>query len=222
MEMTDFNVLTFNSKSFPSTEPLVVGLNERVRIRLGNLSTMSHHPIHLHGYYFNVTATDGGPIPPAGQWPETTVIVPVGSTRTIEFVADALGDWALHCHMTHHVMNQMGHEGPNMVGADPKRINGRVQPVVPAYMSMGHNGMGDMAEMDMPVPRNSIPMKGGRGPFGTIDMGGMFTILKVRRDPAKENGTGWHSHEPGTVADEATSDDLLADGIDTKTKRSGT
>jgi FtsP/CotA-like multicopper oxidase with cupredoxin domain len=214
MEMTDFNVLTFNSKSFPSTEPLVVGLNERVRIRFGNLSTMSHHPIHLHGYYFNVTATDGGPIPAAGQWPETTVIVPVGSTRTIEFVADALGDWAMHCHMTHHVMNQMGHEGPNMVGADPKRINGRVQPVVPAYMSMGHNGMGDMAEMGMPVPRNSIPMKGGQGPFGTIDMGGMFTILKVRRDPTKEDGTGWHSNEPGTVADAATAEELRADGVD--------
>src|SRR5262249_37986369 len=114
--MLDFNVLTFNSKCYPATEPLLVGRGERVRIRLGNLSAMDHHPIHLHGHSFKVTATDGGAIPEAGQWPETAVLVPVGSTRTIEFVADALGDWALHCHMTHHVMNQMGHARPSMVG----------------------------------------------------------------------------------------------------------
>ena len=47
-------------------------------------------------------------------------------------------------------------------------------------MTMGETGMGDMAEMGMPVPKNSIPMVGGKGPFGYIDMGGMFTILKVR------------------------------------------
>jgi FtsP/CotA-like multicopper oxidase with cupredoxin domain len=51
-EMKDFNVLTFNSKAFPGTEPLVVGRGERVRIRLGNLSPMDHHPIHLHGLSF--------------------------------------------------------------------------------------------------------------------------------------------------------------------------
>src|SRR5690606_41896838 len=61
--------------------------------RCGNLSAMDHHPIHLHGYAFRVTETDGGPIPTAGQWPETTVLVPTGATRTVEFEADAPGDW---------------------------------------------------------------------------------------------------------------------------------
>ena len=83
-----------------------------VRIRLGNLSAMDHHPIHLHGYHFFVTATDGGDIPESAQRPETSVLTPVGSTRTIQFVADNPGDWAFHCHMTHHVMNQMGHTIP--------------------------------------------------------------------------------------------------------------
>jgi FtsP/CotA-like multicopper oxidase with cupredoxin domain len=212
--MLDFNVLTFNSKAFPATEPLVVQKNERVRIRLGNLSAMDHHPIHLHGYHFKVTATDGGYIPEAGQWPETTVLVPVGSTRDIEFVADAPGDWALHCHMTHHVMNQMGHDIPVTVGADLRRAEQRVQSVVPSYMTMGEDGMGDMADMKMPVPSNSIPMVGGRGPFGTIDMGGMFTILKVRDDAKREDGTGWYDHPKGTVADVASVDELAEDGID--------
>ena len=213
-EMIDFNVLTFNSKAFPGTEPLVVGRNERVRIRLGNLSATDHHPIHLHGYHFKVTATDGGSIPEAGQWPETTVLVPVGSTRDIEFVADAPGDWALHCHMTHHIMNQMGHDVPVTVGADMGRAERRIRSVLPPYMTMGANGMGDMAEMKMPVPPNSIPMVGGRGPFGTIDMGGMFTVLKVRDDPEREDGTGWYEHPKGTVADVADERDLAADGID--------
>lgn len=216
--MLDFNVLTFNSKAFPGTAPLVVGAGERVRIRIGNLSAMDHHPIHLHGHYFNVTATDGGYIPPAGQWPETTVLVPVGSTRTIEFTAIP-GDWAMHCHMTHHVMNQMGHDVPVMLGADAKKIDRRVQAVVPAYMSMGQNGMGNMSEMGMPVPKNSIPMVGGKGPFGTVDMGGMFTILKVRDVPKSEDGSGWYEHPKGTVAEPATRDELAADGIDASPSR---
>ncbi|HLU40055.1 MAG TPA: copper oxidase, partial [Planctomycetota bacterium] len=96
-EMTDFNVLTFNAKVFPATAPLVVATGQRVRLRFGNLSAMDHHPIHLHGYSFQVTETDGGVIPPSARWPETTVLVPVGSTRTCEFVADVPGDWAMYC-----------------------------------------------------------------------------------------------------------------------------
>ena len=105
--MTDFNVLTMNAKAFPATAPMVAKTGERVRIRLGNLGAMDHHPIHLHGHRFWITETDGGVIPESARWPETTVLVPTGSTRTIELVADNPGDWPLHCHMTHHLMNQM-------------------------------------------------------------------------------------------------------------------
>ncbi|MDI1449870.1 copper oxidase [Polyangium sp. 6x1] len=213
-EMTDFNVLTFNSKAFPGTEPLVVGRGERVRIRFGNLSAMDHHPIHFHGLTFETTWTDGGEIPAAARHPETTVLVPVGSTRVIEFVPDELGDWAFHCHMTHHVMNQMGHGMPVMVGADARKIDPRMQSLVPSYMTMGQTGMGDMAEMGMPVPKNSIPMGGGPGPFGSIDMGGMFTILKVRDDPETADPKGWYQHPNGTVADRADASRMKADGID--------
>ena len=90
-EMSEFNILTINAKAFPGTDPLVVKKGERVRIRIGNLSAMDHHPIHLHGYQFRITETDGGAIPLSAQWPETTVLVPVGSTRTVEFVADEPG-----------------------------------------------------------------------------------------------------------------------------------
>jgi manganese oxidase len=214
LEMTDFNVLTFNSKVFPATEPLMVGRGERVRIRLGNLSAMDHHPIHLHGLSFHVTATDGGYVPASAQKPETTVLVPVGTTRTIEFVPTEPGDWAMHCHMTHHVMTQMGHGLPSMLGANTRQLDQAVRAVVPHYHSMGQKGMGNMADMRMPIPPNSLPMRGGRGPFATIDMGGMFTILKVRDDPNSADPKGFYAHPPGTVASAADPARMKADGID--------
>jgi FtsP/CotA-like multicopper oxidase with cupredoxin domain len=213
MEMTDFNVLTFNSKAYPGTAPLLVGRGERVRIRLGNLSPMDHHPIHLHGLSFTLTATDGGYVPESAQYPETTVLVPVGSTRVIEFVPELPGDWAMHCHMTHHVMTQMGHGMAPMTGVDAKKLDRRMERVLPAYMTMGTTGMGNMAEMGMPVPQNSLPMRGAMGPFSYIDMGGMFTILKVRERVDTADAAGWYAHPEGSVAGPADAARMQADGI---------
>jgi FtsP/CotA-like multicopper oxidase with cupredoxin domain len=217
LEMSDFNILTMNGKVFPSTGPLMCKTGDKVRIRLGNLGAMDHHPIHIHGYYFRITATDGEDIPLSAQWPETTALVGVGQTRTIEFIADAPGDWAFHCHMTHHVMNQMGHEFPNMVGMKSEDLDEKVRPLLPSYMTMGQTGMdmGRMAEV-MPMPPNSIPMKGAVGPFGDyISMGGMFTIVKVRdRLASYDQDPGWYKHPPGTVALKASAADLARDGID--------
>ena len=212
-EMTDFNLLTMNARVFPGTAPLVCKKGDRVRIRFGNLSAMDHHPIHLHGHHFKVVATDGGPLPLSAQWPETTVLVPTGSTRDVEFIADAPGDWAMHCHMTHHVMNQMGHNIPNMIGVDTSGIAKRARTLLPGYMSMGETGMGDMAGMGMPVPKNSIPMVGGDGPFDVITMGGMFTILKVRETLESYDDPGWYQYPAGSVADLAQAAELARDGV---------
>ncbi|HNH88125.1 MAG TPA: multicopper oxidase domain-containing protein, partial [Thiobacillaceae bacterium] len=171
MAMNDFNLLTMNGKCFPGTESLVAKLGDKVRIRFGNLSAMDHHPIHLHGFYFNVVGTDGGEIPVAARWPETTVLVPTGSTRDIEFVADAEGDWPMHCHMTHHLMNQMGHGLPNILGVDLSDLDARIRQLVPGYMSMGATGMGEMAEMSMDGPANSLSTYFAPGQYDPITMG---------------------------------------------------
>jgi hypothetical protein len=214
MAMNDFNVLTFNGKSFPATAPLVAEVGDLVRIRLANLGPMDHHPIHLHGHTFEVVATDGGPVPASARHPETSVLVPVGSTRTIELVARTPGDWAFHCHMTHHVMNQMGHNVANLVGADMRGVDAKLGRVVPGYMTMGAGGMAEMSAMHMQQPRNSISMVGGKGPHGIIDMGGMFTILKVRDKLGGSNGDpGWYDAPKGTTASEATAADLARDGV---------
>ena len=217
LEPSDFNVLTINGKVFPSTAPLICKTGQKVRLRLGNLGATDHHPMHIHGYHFRITATDGEDIPLSAQWPETTVLVAVGQTRNVEFIADAPGDWAFHCHMTHHVMNQMGHDFPNMIGVNPKALDEKIRPLLPAYMTHGHTGMdmGKMAEV-MPYPVNTISMKGATGPFGDyISMGGLFTIIKVRdRLTSYDEDPGWYEHPTGTVALRATDADLARDGID--------
>jgi manganese oxidase len=102
----DFNWLTFNGKAGPATTPLVIRLGDRVRVRLINLG-MDHHPIHLHGHTFFVTGTEGGPIPQSAWYPGNTALVGVAQARDFEFVAHNPGDWMLHCHLPHHMMNQM-------------------------------------------------------------------------------------------------------------------
>jgi hypothetical protein len=134
--------------------------NDKVRIRIGNL-TMTNHPMHIHGHEMFVTGTDGGPTPKAARWPEATIDIGVGQMRQIEFVADEEGDWAFHCHKSHHTMNAMGHNVPTMIGVDHTGIVKQLAKLVPDYMVMGERGMADMAEMEMPLPDNTIPMMTG-------------------------------------------------------------
>ncbi|WP_395400933.1 multicopper oxidase family protein [Pseudoduganella sp. UC29_106] len=204
--MLDFNLWTFNSRVFPGIASMPVRQGDKVRIRVGNL-TMTNHPIHLHGHEFEVTGTDGGWTPPASRWPEVTTDVAVGQMRAIEFVATDPGDWAFHCHKSHHTMNAMGHEVPTMIGVDHRGVAEKINKIVPDYMVMGDKG-GSMGGMEMPLPDNTLPMMTGEGPFGGVEMGGMFTVLKVRKDQKRGDyaDPGWYKHPVGTVAYEWTGD----------------
>jgi len=184
--MLDFNLWTWNSRAFPGIDPLVVRKNDRVRIRVGNL-TMTNHPIHLHGHEFQVTGTDGGWVPPTARWPEVTTDIGVGQMRAIEFVANNPGDWAFHCHKSHHTMNAMGHQVPTLLGVKQDDLVDKISNLVPDYMAMGETGMSEMSEMVamMPLPENTLPMMTGKGQFGDVNMGGMFSVLKVREGLAK-------------------------------------
>lgn len=199
--MTEFDLFTFNSRVFPGTAPLVVRTGDRVRIRFGNVAQESH-PVHLHGHSFKVVATDGGDIPPAAQWSETTIEIAPGQTRDIEFIAEK-GDWAMHCHRRHHPMNAMGHEVPNVLGVSQEGLEQRIQALLPGYMAMGETGMEEHAKhgAHMQGPANTLPMMGGDGPFGSIGMGGMFTLLKVRdKLTSYDQDPGWFENPEGTVS----------------------
>ncbi|MGE4050928.1 MAG: multicopper oxidase family protein [Piscinibacter sp.] len=201
MTMLDFNLWGWNSRIFPGIDPLVVGFKDKVRIRIGNL-TMTNHPIHLHGHEFLVTGTDGGPTPKSTRWYEVTTDVAVGQMRQIEFLADEEGDWAFHCHKSHHTMNAMGHGVPTMIGVDHSQVARQITNLIPDYMVMGERGMKDMTEMEMPLPANTAPMMAGQGPFGAVGMGGMFSVVKVRRGLKRGDygDPGWFQHPSGTVA----------------------
>ena len=206
-EMTDFNIWAWNSRVFPGIDPLVARSGDRVRIRIGNL-TMTNHPIHMHGPHFEVTGTDGGWVQKSARWPEVTTDIAVGQMRCIEF--DAIpGDWALHCHKAHHTMGPMSHSAANLIGVDQSAVAKRISKLVPDYMSMGSGGMSDMSEMQMPLPENTLPMMTGDGPFGSLEMGGMFSVVKVRDGiaPGDYRDPGWFKHPRGTVASEYTADD---------------
>ncbi|MBA3963428.1 MAG: copper oxidase [Chthoniobacterales bacterium] len=197
--MVDFDLFTFNSRVWPGTDPLVVRLNDRVRMSFANLS-MDSHPIHFHGHRWWLVGTDGGAIPKSAWIPEVTTNVPPGTTRTVEFVADNPGDWPLHCHKNHHTMNAMSHTIPNVIGVEQGEAAKKIGKLVPGYMAMGEEGMHDMAQMaeTMGGPRNTLPMMTGTGPFGSIEMGGMFTILKVRAGIDNYDDPGWYQQPPGS------------------------
>ena len=201
-EMTDFNMWTWNSRVWPGIDPLPVRLGDRVRIRMGNL-TMTNHPIHLHGHHFSVSCTDGGWVPESAQRPETTIDVPVGTIRAFDLLANNPGDWAFHCHKTHHAMNSMGHDMKNFIGVskrDLARLSGRL---APDAMVMGSTGMA-MPDMEMPMPDNTLMMITGSGQFGPIEMGGMFTVMKICEGLAANDykDPGPYKHPQGTVAHE--------------------
>ena len=150
MTMLDFNLWSWNSRIFPGIDPLVVRQIDKVRIRIGNL-TMTNHPIHLHGHEFLITGTDGGPTPKSTRQYEVTTDIAVGQMRQIDFLADEEGDWAFHCHKSHHTMNAMGHDVPTMIGVDHRGVARQITQADPRLHGdgrarhEGHDRDGDAA-----------------------------------------------------------------------------
>jgi len=193
----EFNWLTFNGKAGPAITPLIVRLGDRVRVRLINLG-MDHHPIHLHGHTFFITGTEGGPIPQTLWYPGNTVLVGVAQARDFEFVANNPGDWMLHCHMPHHMMNQMtstvgpmtrlgkgmpagaGMEAHNMPGMDhgEMKMNVDVSPDANSVPGFPQDAFmsGPMMAMDQMVAK---PENDGLRPGWSGFIQGMMTFVRV-------------------------------------------
>jgi hypothetical protein len=93
-----------------------------------------------------------------------------------------------------------------MIGVDHRGLARKITSLIPDYMVMGERGMADMAEMEMALPDNTIPMMTGQGPYGSVEMGGMFTVVKVRRNQKAGDyaDPGWFQQPAGTQAYEWT------------------
>ncbi|HJT79251.1 MAG TPA: multicopper oxidase domain-containing protein, partial [Gemmataceae bacterium] len=173
----NFNWFTFNGRSGPYTTPLVVKLGNRVRLRILNFSTDDHHPIHLHGHTFWVTGTEGGRIPHSAWVPGNNVLVGVAQVREVEFVANNPGDWALHCHMFHHMMNHMiSPVGPGSRGkADGKFLDPRYK--YPGYPQM--QGMMEPFDKAQLAKINSRKEAQGMHEMWHMPIQGLFTVVRV-------------------------------------------
>jgi hypothetical protein len=108
-------------------------------------------------------------------------------------------------------MNQMGHKAPNLIGVRTGDLNQRVNTFLGGYMTMGETGMAGMGDMGMRVPRNSLPMVGMQGKHDYIDMGGMFTVVKICENLTSYDDPGWYENPPGTLASLASNDELQRD-----------
>src|SRR6266853_1215569 len=174
----EFNWLTFNGKAGPATTPLIVRHGERVRIRLINLG-MDHHPIHLHGHQFVVTGTEGGRQPQSTWGPGNTVLVGVAQSRDVEFVANNPGDWMLHCHLPHHMMNQMS----SMVGPMSRRRD-----AMPSGLDM-ERGMGMLRQGSATSEENGPSVGRGMGVGSTAEQ-------RVSNSPLKAGNSMPHHDTP--------------------------
>ncbi len=179
----EFNWLVLNGKAGPDITPLIARLGDRVRIRFVNLG-MDHHPMHLHGHTFQVTSTEGGRIPETAWWPGNTVLVGVAQSRGVEFVANNPGDWMVHCHLPHHMMNQMSSNVGKMT-----RMSGSG---VPAGGD-GSTGMGMLqGTPGAPMGEDYGPTLGrGLGGVGnSMDMATTNGPLSGEKRQAMDNGSG--------------------------------
>jgi hypothetical protein len=100
-------------------------------------------------------------------------------------------------------MNAMSHSVPNLIGVEQRDLAARIASFLPDYMDMSGAG-GTMAQMpmQMPMPENTLPMMMADGPYGNIEMGGMFTVVKIRADLAHGDyrDPGWYRAPKGSVA----------------------
>jgi FtsP/CotA-like multicopper oxidase with cupredoxin domain len=91
----------FDGKRFSEAEPIRVKLGERVRFVLIN-DTMMEHPIHLHGFLFEVENGQGDRLPL-----KHTINVKPAERVSFVYTADLPGHWAFHCHLMYHMETGM-------------------------------------------------------------------------------------------------------------------
>jgi FtsP/CotA-like multicopper oxidase with cupredoxin domain len=194
----DWSWHTINGRSGPYTTPLIVRHGERVRVRLLDFSPMQHHPIHLHGHTFWHTGTEGGRIPPSAWVPRNNILTGVAMVQEFEFLANNPGDWVMHCHMTHHMMNHMVRQvGPRIrdqSSVEPYLANLDSRPAVAApHTDRGFQTLGypqKMQGMHM-SPEGMKKLKGRREVQGMREnwhMGvhGLMTVVRVLPDDLYE------------------------------------
>jgi FtsP/CotA-like multicopper oxidase with cupredoxin domain len=119
---------TINGRPWPLTERLAYDLGDSVRWRLVNL-TDGAHPMHLHGFFFQVEATGDGqhtrPLWPDERPFQVTRLIDSGGTVDLSWLADRPGGWPFHCHISYHVVaNALPGDYPDGDARDAALLDG--------------------------------------------------------------------------------------------------
>ena len=187
----DWNWHTINGRSGPFTTPCVVKHGERVRVRLINFSPMQHHPVHMHGHTFWVTAHEGARAPKTAWIPRNTELVAVAQASEFEFIANNPGDWQFHCHMIHHMMNHMTEQyGPRIRSNSSvdeylanldSRPSVEVSPIAMGKMPPGYPQKMLKMNMDMEAMKRIWSPREMQGMRATaaMSMMGLMTAMRV-------------------------------------------
>jgi len=126
IQRTDVNRFVINGKSWPHTERLTYTVGDSVRFRIVN-TTVVPHPMHLHGFYFNVdsrgsersdTAYGAG----SAHFVVTERVAP-GRTISLTWVPERAGNWMFHCHDNYHVLRNRPLDGPPLAAEHRMHVN---------------------------------------------------------------------------------------------------
>ncbi len=102
-------ILSINGKSWPHTERIQVYMGRPVHWRIVN-SSVSEHPMHLHGFFFRVDAVSDGEqsqtYAAAERRSVVTESVDIGHTFDMTWVPQRAGNWLFHCHLIDHMSNE--------------------------------------------------------------------------------------------------------------------
>jgi manganese oxidase len=179
-ERTDFNMWTWNSRVFPGIDPLVAGKGDRVRVRVVSL-TMTNHPVHLHGYRFSVTRTDGGWVPETAamargdhRYPGRRHPRVRGCGRQSRRLAASLAQIAPHDRCD-------GSQHAELYRRGPESIDKKIRQLGPDYMPMGATGMADIGAMEMTLHDNTLPTMTGVAQFGPVEMAACSPFSKCEK-----------------------------------------
>lgn len=95
-----------NGASWPSTERLRYTVGDTVRWRVIN-ATAAQHPMHLHGFYFQVTSRGDGALDtlyaPGQERRVVTEMLPLNGTMSLTWIPERAGNWLFHCHLVRHM-----------------------------------------------------------------------------------------------------------------------
>jgi FtsP/CotA-like multicopper oxidase with cupredoxin domain len=113
-------VWSMDNKVVSESEKILIKKGENVKIIIYN-GSMMRHPMHLHGHDFRLLngKADYAPL-------KNIVDIMPMETDTLEFNANAEGDWFFHCHILYHMMSGMGrvltyeNQAPNPLIPNPK------------------------------------------------------------------------------------------------------